>query len=318
MTRAQNHLYIIGSGKEKDFTFDQLSKQNTYLKLIFYALGENFTSQVFSQELVESKNATFTVITEAEDSKAVQQTEIFDEEKKEDENSIEKMDEFYSFVYPEREFCKLSYKNSVTGATKLNLEEYSNAGEILFEDGEMADEKNEELRLAREKAVEIGNSYHEALKIINFDNVENFTDLEKEFNSIKHMLQDGYADNIDLNLLLKNILIIKQVVGSNDVYKEREFIMQCSPEEVAPFAITTKATRGQTLIVQGIVDLFAIGEKLVLVDYKYTSTKDEKMLIQGYQGQIDLYEKALSKAFGRKVDEKYLLSLKEGKLIKID
>ena len=58
LTRAQNHLYIIGSAKEKDFTFEEIEKQNNYLKLIMFALGENFTSQLFSQSEIKTNNLT--------------------------------------------------------------------------------------------------------------------------------------------------------------------------------------------------------------------------------------------------------------------
>ena len=135
-------------------------------------------------------------------------------------------------------------------------------------------------------------------------------------------MNDEYTQNIDLNLLYKNIMIVKEVIKDNVPFKEKEFIMECNLGEIGVLNSENKfnflAKDNNKLIVQGIVDLFAMGEKLILIDYKYTSTADEKTLVQRYQGQILLYEKALEKAFGRKVDEKYLLSLKEGKLIKID
>ncbi len=310
MTRAQNHLIIIGNGKESDFSFDNLSKQNTYLKLIFYALGENFTSQVFSQELVENNNATFSVITEVEEIN--ERSESLQESKK---NENDNLKEFYEFDYPDKSQCRYSYKNSVTSATKINqLENETSIGEIVFFDEDEEKISNEEKKI-REKAIEVGNSYHEALKLINFDLVENINDLEKEFEKTKPFMQEGYSENIDLNLLLKNILLIKNVVGKNLVYKEREFIMESDTFEIGA---TSKKEEKNKVIVQGIIDLFAMGEKLILIDYKYTSLKDEKKLIERYCGQIQLYKKALVKAFEKDVDEMYLLSLKEGKLIKVN
>ena len=47
-------------------------------------------------------------------------------------------------------------------------------------------------------------------------------------------------------------------------------------------------------------------------------TRDKSKLIERYSPQIALYSQALEKAFGRKVDEKYLLSLKESTLIKLN
>lgn len=316
LTRAQNHLYIIGRGKEKDFSFANLSKQSSYLKLIFFALGENFTSQVFSQEVVQTINSRFNVVTEIDNGQTFSEENLMikNENNCKFEKEIEKMN---NFVYENKDLCKISFKNSVTGVSKLKEIEQYNVGEVLYQDEqEMPIEEREEQKLAREKAVEVGNSYHEALKLVDFNVIENFEHLEKEFEKIKPFMQDGYSQNIDLNLLLKNILILKKVVGKNQVFKEREFLMECTPSEIG--FVVAENNQENNLIVQGIVDLFAIGEELILVDYKYTSTKDEKVIIERYKAQIDLYKNALEKAFLRKVDKSYLLSLKEGKLIKLD
>lgn len=329
MTRAQNHLYIIGSGKEGDFSFSKLSKQNSYLKLIFFALGENFTSQVFTQEFVENKNATFSVITDIDFAQEEKELSQEGEKDVKGEQFEKKLNEFYNFKYPNKDICKLSYKNSVTGASKLaHIDEEYNTGEIIYEEeNEISQiQETEEQRKAREKAIEIGNSYHEALKLINFDTIESLDDLKTEFERIKNELQEGYAENIDLELLLKNILIIKNIVKNHTLFKEREFIMESNPLEIGAFAPENNESltasnidkSNSKMIVQGIIDLFAIGEKLILVDYKYTSTRDEGKLIERYRGQVDLYATALEKAFGRQVNEKYLLSLKEARLIKLN
>ena len=69
------------------------------------------------------------------------------------------------------------------------------------------------------------------------------------------------------------------------------------------------------VIIQGIVDFFAIGKKNILIDFKYSSA-NEKTLKERYEKQIQLYTHAIEKAFNKKLDEKYLLSLKNSKLIK--
>lgn len=320
-TRAKNHLYIIGKGKKEDYSFEKLENQTSYLNLIFFALGENFVEQVFEQEEVTTKNCKFTLLTDFEECGQTEKiNQVNDAENGKTDENIQKL---YDFSYPNKEFCKISLKNSVTGINKLSkLEEYQ-VGETLFvEKEEKPNQANEQKNIASKKAIEIGNSYHEALRFIDFSKVEKIEDLEIEFEKIKAFMNNEYIQNIDLNLLYKNIMIVKEVIKGNIPFKEKEFIMECDLDEIGVLngeknlSLLTKESN--KLIVQGIVDLFAMGEKLILIDYKYTSTIDEKTLVQRYQGQIYLYEKALEKAFGRKVDEKYLLSLKEGKLIKID
>ncbi len=297
LTRAQNHLYIIGRGKKRDFSFKDLEKQNSYLKQIFFALGQNLTSQFFEEEGLTLGGAKLNLLTEfIEESPPAPIGQI----KEEATGATEKL---YQFEYENFEDCKISFKNSVTAVARPD--EDRAIGETLFE------EVDEGAKIARERAVEIGNSYHQALKLLNFENVKDLPSLVSELEKIKPFMTEGYFENIDISLLLKNILLIKGV-ASGKVFKEREFIMSCPPHEVFG-----GCERGGEVIVQGIVDFFSVADKIVLVDYKYTSTKDKEKLIARYAPQLDLYEKALTKAFeGRRV-EKYLLSLKEGKLIKI-
>ena len=292
MTRPQNHLFIIGCGKEKDFTFDSLNSQNSYLKFIFFALGENFTSQLFSQGQIKSENYSFNIVTgssyEKESSeKIIKENSVFNED----------MEDYGNFIYPGLKECKISYKNSVTGVMKHD--------QILYQ------ENVGERVSSRQEAIEAGNAYHEALKILDFETIENLEDLIRQSEKLKNELSEGYFKYINFNILLKNILIIKKVTKNLNLIKEREFIMQHQVDE------ETSSSKN-TMIIQGIVDLFAIGDKLVLIDYKYSSASDENVLKERYAQQIELYSKALEKALNRKVDEKYLLSLKEGKLIKID
>ena len=314
MTRAKNHLYIIGSGKEKDFSFSKLEKQNTYLKMIFYCLGENFTSNLFMQEQVTTENIKFSVISQVEEENSEDVKEILETKTKLPDNLITELEKFYSFEYKNKDLCKFAFKNSVTGVTKTNKIEEYNAGEVLEKEDEYFSELSEEGKRAGEKAIEVGNSYHEALKLIEFNNVYDLSSLELQLNLVKPNMSEGYFENIDQKLLLKNILLIKQVIGKCQLFKEKEFIMQSSPSEING---TGEFEEEQNIIVQGIIDLFGVGEENILIDYKYTSQKDEKKIIERYSQQIRLYSIAIEKAFGKKIKEKYILSLKDAKLIKL-
>lgn len=310
LTRAQNHLYIIGGGKEKDFSFNSIDEQNSYLKFILFAFGENFTKQLFEQGQIKTENYLFNVkypIVEKIEEKSLDNiTELGKTIQSEEEIK------YYQFVYPSGDECRLSYKNSVTGIMKINEKER----ELLPEEKQQFSKES----LSREIAILTGNAYHEALKLIDFDKIESIEDLKNIESFLKEKMTDGYFELIDFNLLFKNISIIKGKVKDMKLFKEREFIMLSSPKEMGYISKTNNSQieNDNSLIIQGIVDLFALGEKIVLIDYKYTSSRDESLLKERYSRQIDLYSKALQKAFSDKNIEKYLLSLKEGKLIKID
>ena len=122
-------------------------------------------------------------------------------------------------------------------------------------------------------------------------------------------MTEGYFELLDGDIIYKNIMQIKKVIGAQPAIKERQFIMQAGLNEVLGLE------NNQKIIVQGIVDLFSLGEKNILIDYKYTSLNDEKKLLERYDKQLELYAKAIEKAFNIKLDKIYLLSLSNAKLI---
>ena len=67
---------------------------------------------------------------------------------------------------------------------------------------------------------------------------------------------------------------------------------------------------------QGTIDLYLKGEKNILIDYKFTRETDEKKLILRYKTQLDLYKQAIEQAEKINIDEIYLISLKNSKIIK--
>jgi len=313
LTRAQNHLYIIGSGKEKDFSFDILDEQNSYLKFIFFAFGENFTKQLFNQGQIKTENFLFKI--KNAESKEIKERYQEDIIYNNDENLSDDLQKYVDFVYPGEDECKLSYKNSVTGIMKINEKER----ELLPEEKEIFTPKV----VSRELAILTGNAYHEALKILDFNVVNSRDDLEISKESLKEKMTEGYFDLLDFDLLYKNISVIKDKTKDMKLIKEREFIMLSSPQEMGYMSKSkqdsnAKDRKDNSLIIQGIVDLFALGEKIVLIDYKYTSCQNDEILKERYSRQIELYSLALSKAFGGKEIDKYLLSLKEGHLIKLN
>ena len=228
---------------------------------------------------------------QSKEEKQSSQKEKFEKEKK----------EYFDYNYPGTEECKLSFKNSVTGAMKLNDEKV-----LIVKNDENENDAN------REQAILRGNAYHEALKILDFEKIEKKEDIDCHY--LEENLTEGYFPLIDLDTLIKNILIIKNATKDCKLIKEREFIMECSPSEIDQ---AFNEDYGNKLIVQGIVDLFAIGEELILIDYKFSSLNSSS-LKEKYAKQIKLYSKALEKAFNKKVDKKYLLSLKDGNLISLD
>lgn len=291
LTRAQNHLVLTGT-----ITGDGLKKlylNKTYLSLALNAFGENFASQVFEAGKVEKENVTFSLVDSGEE----KPIEVCSESGALAQLNIDEINDYINFVYPDKDAGR-RYKNSVTSLMDESTD--AQKQQILAMDAVQN----------RDEAIESGNAYHEALKILPFEKIKEVQDIDRLLE--RDQLADGHYEKIDKNLLFKNILVIKSVLGNQAPIKEREFIMSCSLNELGLSQSKDK------VIVQGIVDLFSMGEKNILIDYKYTSQKNPEKIVKKYLCQIKLYQKALEKAFGKKIDEKYILSLKDALLIKIE
>ena len=293
MTRAQNHLFVTGTVSEKFFTEQrELDDCDTYLDLIFYALGQDLKEQIFQQGSISTENRRYTFVDSVDSQNtaaALLQSSNFDQ-------NIDEVKKYIDFQYKNADICKINLKNSVTSL--LNLDNDDDGGLAFSSD------------VARSQAIERGNAFHSALRYIDFNSVDSESELKEKLQDIKCLLGEEF-DLIDSEILFKNIQLLKSVIGNNKVMKERQFIMNCSLREAG------QGDSDEKVIVQGVVDLFAYGEKNILIDYKFTSNNNDESVKKHYQKQLQLYSLALEKAFDIKIDEIYLLSLKYARLLRV-
>ena len=185
-------------------------------------------------------------------------------------------------------------KESVTGLTKK------------FEQEGLGNFSNEIFNFASE-ITEIGNAYHLALKVVDFDKIFDLKTLNEELQKV----DEQSRKLIDEEILLKNVLVLKGLTAGAQLFKEKEFLLKEKLSELVNGDFDDK------ILVQGIVDLFAVkDDKIVLVDFKYSSKNDE-YLINKYKNQLKLYKIAIENAFEKPVTDCFLLSLKAAKIIPI-
>ena len=288
LTRAKNHLNIIGKEKLNNLfsseNFDVLKAKN-YLSLIFYAFGKNVLEELIANNKVELSNFEFNFIDEVlgreRPCKFTSQALT-----KEEQDALE---QYFNFTYPNRD-CLRNVKNSVTSLNKTK--------EYLHE--RMQIEEHQDF-------ITLGNAYHEAMRVLNFDNINSYDELEAEIN--KHQFKEGELELIDKNILLKNIIKIKDIVKTAKIYKEKKFVMSLALNELFDEGSDDE------VLVQGIVDFFALGEENILIDYKFTQEKNHQKILDKYAMQLKLYTKAIEKGFNIKINKKYILSLKNAELI---
>ena len=285
LTRAKNRLYLIG-----EFKNPYTIKYDSYFDYVYAALSPLEIEKFLNEERLVKGAVSYNLITEVEEFEIEAKSQLFG---KGDEKLEREIEEYLNYDYLFKNEENIAFKNSVTSLTKKYEEKEvflpSNMVEVNLD------------------AVEIGNAYHLALKNIDFNMINKESDIEKYFSSTLD------KDKIDLDLLYKNIQLLKPFTKEGNIYKEQEFVMKD-----ALCKLIKNVDIKDDILVQGVVDLFIInGNKATLIDYKYSSTKNSQKLINRYKTQLDLYKNAIMSGLGVEVEKMFLLNLKYTDLIEI-
>ena len=280
MTRAKNHLYIVGqmSQKEQDSIVDEPIDAKTYLEMMFSAYKK------MKKGSLDNKGIEVNKITEIKDLKKTDGDFV----SLPDKSTIKKIFDYFDFEYPNSVATSMIYKNSVSSLNSEHKIEVVGHSDDVF--------------------VEMGNAYHLALKILNFDEINSIQDIKTKLQTVDEL--KVIEPLVDCELLFENVKILKKLLKkSKKIYKEQQFTAM-----INPFALEIGDYNGE-IMVQGIVDIFALGEENVLIDYKFTNAEDENIIRERYSKQILLYKRAIEDAYQLKLDKTYILSLKNRKLI---
>lgn len=97
----------------------------------------------------------------------------------------------------------------------------------------------------------------------------------------------------------------KELKNAKVIEREKPFYMYLPISEVYEEDIE------ESILVQGVIDLYYITNQgeLVLVDYKTDRVKTREELVLKYQKQLELYQRALERALGKKVDKVIIYSV---------
>ena len=268
MTRAKCHLFITGSAdldEVEEFSQEQFSQYATALDLILSTQPQQAGADVEVIDEVVSIKPNIKIQKVA----AV------------DENNVKKINNYLNFNY--------SYQNQIGIKQKASVTQL-----VSNSDGENT-EQNQQL-------IEEGNAYHEALRVLDFENIKTQQDVENQLKCKK--IQEKYLKILNFSLIFNIIQKIKPLANNCQIIKEKQFTMRLEEGQGAN-------------LVQGVVDLYLKGEKNILIDYKFTGQKNAQVLKTRYLPQLKLYKQAIEKAENIKIDEMYLVSIKYGDLIKI-
>ncbi|MBQ8873335.1 MAG: PD-(D/E)XK nuclease family protein, partial [Clostridia bacterium] len=159
----------------------------------------------------------------------------------------------------------------------------------------------------------VGTAYHVLLQYADYNSsreqlaktIENLVMMDKIQPEIAAKLSVDIAYNAIHNQLLQDI------ISKGTVYHEIPFML------TAPYNQLCKDQRFvDKVMLQGVIDLLVVdGSKAYIVDYKYTSHSDK--IAQNYTYQLRSYKMAVEQICGITDIECYVLSIADGKVIKM-
>lgn len=160
-----------------------------------------------------------------------------------------------------------------------------------------------------------------------------------------HLCMQNLDEKVDYNLIkvkeLINSLVEKQIITRIEADNINPFkILEFTKSEIwrelktakliereKPFYLNIPANTiyneeiEETILVQGVIDLYYVNRnnELILVDYKtdYIEKNKKYELVNKYKKQLELYQEALEQSFNKKVSKKYIYSTCLGQAIEI-
>ncbi len=335
LTRAKEKLIITGTVKEyqKDLEKKQellnvynsenekinpilLKKYISYLDWIeLVILSSNLSNLIEVKKY--SKNEILSLKSEARK----EEIRKFDFDKKID---IDKIRKVFNWQYKEKIATMLPIKSTVSKIkemkqesfieSELDLENINNK-EIGIESLTPSFMQEEKMISASKK----GTLMHLFMQKINFKenyNLEKLEELKQELIE-KNIFTYEESKHINLNKVVNftKSNIFEKIKNCSNIEKEKAFCKKILAREIYEEA------DNQTILVQGIIDLYAIkiNGEIILVDYKTDFVKDgnEESLVNKYLNQLKIYKEALEEALDKKVSEVYIYSLYLDKEIEV-
>lgn len=281
LTRARYslHLSFVSDKDDRKDAFLGASKFLHYVPLSF--------------DVTVHRENEFDFINETRDKRKV----LIDEE-----NTVlsERLKKDFSFVYPFMLETTLPIKTTVTAVNQGLEREYKEvirfdetesetktsvlAGTIAHKILEHYDfEKGLSLPVAVDEMIERGELTKEEIALVNLDKIEK-------------AIRGGAFDKLK----------------GKTLYREKSFLAN------VPASLLFDSDTKTEVLVQGKIDLLAIGDNTVqIVDYKYSALPKD-VLKEKYKKQLKLYAYAVEKVLKVKVSDLYLISLLTGETVAID
>ena len=307
MTRAKNHLYITGSIDPSKLTSSSmpfvLKSCNNFLSLVLSVLDkEELETLIFSKHLVKPlalhNDIHFSLIpcpktfAQTEDNIQLETGDI-------DNKLKDKLNSNFNFVYPYAKSTTTALKNSVTILNKTSEPEGNTSYNVTPQQFSITEN-------TVSVNTDVGIVYHKAMQYMDFS-----LETEQEISQfLKNKLTKEEFNLINCGKITQAVKNLQPLVSGAKLLRERQFLMRIPINE-----LTTSDVKDEVLV-QGVIDLIVIkNDKIYIVDYKTSNTKNVEKTAQNYKTQLKCYQKAVEGALGVKIAEKFLYFFLQEKLI---
>lgn len=234
------------------------------------------------------------------------------------------VDSRLSYAYPYEEESTMQTKVSVSELKHRAMDKLLEE-EMLMYQGQLAEQEDAMqhyipsfMEGVREENIgaKRGTAMHRVLECYDFTKEPD--SLEEQFQAMieQKKIEEDMPALVSLPALLKFLKTslgnrMHQAACSGKLYKEKPFVMGKSAREALE-----ESSSDEMLLIQGIIDVFFEEEDgIVLLDYKTDSVRSGKELTDRYRTQMELYQEAVERAFGKRVKEKILYSFCLGEII---
>ncbi len=245
-----------------------------------------------------------------------------------------RLEEKLDYQYPYKGLENLYTKTTVSELKIAAMAQKDEAAYHAFEEEEIipyipAFRKGE----AKVEGTVRGNAFHRAMELLDFERLfaSCFVSFPQSYEAYRAGLSPEKLRNALHNFLLEEnrqlrlseqyLQAVKEEKIFRFLHKELAYRMWSADRRgelyrEQPFVLEVEARRlgenfpdGETVLIQGIIDVFFVEEdRIVLLDYKTDAISTMEALKNRYEVQLDYYQEALERLMGKKVKEKILYS----------
>lgn len=349
LTRAKEKLIITGIKNDYQKDFLKMSEQvERYIKkdgkintilIKKYKKYLDWILLVYEYEKEKNKNCMLLNLYKKKDilnrCKKIQKEKVnvIEELNKKEitKEEFKTLEKILNYTYPNKLATTIPTKTSVTKLKQVEQEKLDIGIEELIGKQRNLEDKIEDV-------IEFPK-----LQFLKLEEKNKLTGAQK--GTLIHLCMQNLDEKVDYNLIkvkeLINSLVEKQIITKIEADNINPFkILEFTKSEIwkelktakliereKPFYLNIPANTiyneeiEETILVQGVIDLYYVNKnnELILVDYKtdYIEKNKKYELVNKYKKQLELYQEALEQSFNKKVSKKYIYSTCLGQAIEI-